>query len=94
MVTLDEMITAHDIGLAKEQADFWHKLQRVVDFQPEQTLLIDDSIKVLQSAHAFGIRHLRAILQPDSRSEPQPSDHFIHIERFADLQPALPGESQ
>jgi putative hydrolase of the HAD superfamily len=84
---LDEMITSHDIGLAKEQTDFWSQLQQRIHFDRDRTLLIDDSIKVLRSAHTFGIRHLRAILQPDSRSEPTPSDHFIHIERFSDILP-------
>jgi 5'-nucleotidase len=84
---LDEIITAHDLGLPKENTEFWQKLQRIHPFSPDHTLLIDDSIKVLQSAEHYGIKHLRAILQPNSKLEPEPNDNFIHIDRFADIMP-------
>jgi putative hydrolase of the HAD superfamily len=87
---LDEIITAHDIGLPKERADFWEKLQQIQSFSAESTLLIDDSINVLQSAEKYGIKHLRAILQPNSKLDPDPHDRYIHIDRFADIMP-LPG---
>lgn len=87
---LDEIITAHDIGLPKERADFWEKLQQIQPFSAESTLLIDDSINVLQSAEKYGIKHLRAILQPNSKLDPDPHDRYIHIDRFADIIP-LPG---
>ncbi len=85
---LDEIITAHDIGLPKEHPDFWGKLQQRQSFSPENTLLIDDSINVLNSAEKYGIKHLRAILQPNSRINPDPHDGFIHIDRFADILPS------
>jgi len=84
---LDEIITAHDIGLPKEHSNFWEKLQQRQSFSPANTLLIDDSINVLISAEKYGIKHLRAILQPDSKLDPDPHDRFIHIDRFADIIP-------
>ena len=84
---LDEIITAHDIGLPKESGEFWEKLQLRHAFSPDSTLLIDDSINVLLSAEKYGIRHLRAILQPNSQLEPDPHYHFLHIDRFADILP-------
>ena len=84
---LDEIITAHDLGLPKEQLAFWDKLQHRLPFERERTLLIDDSLSVLKSAEQYGIRHLRAILQPDSKIDPSPHDHYLHIDRFADIIP-------
>lgn len=84
---LDEIITAHDIGLPKESSDFWDKLQQKHYFLPERTLLIDDSINVLSSAEKYGIKHLRAILQPNSKLDPDPHDNFIHVDRFTDIFP-------
>jgi len=84
---LDEIITAHDIGLPKEHSNFWEKLQHRQPFSPANTLLIDDSINVLNSAEKYGIRHLRAILQPNSKLDPDPHDRYIHIDRFAEIMP-------
>jgi 5'-nucleotidase len=84
---LDAVITAHDIGIPKEETEFWDKLRQYHPFSPERTLLIDDNFSVLKSAETYGIGHLRAILQPNSRIDPDPSGHFIHIDRFADVLP-------
>jgi len=85
---LDEIITAHDIGLPKEDFHFWEKLQQKQPFSAANTLLIDDSINVLNSAEQYGIKYLRAILQPNSKLDPDPHDRYIHIDRFADIMPS------
>jgi len=85
---LDILVCAHDIGLAKEQPEFWHRLYDRIGFHREHTLLIDDSVKVLRSADDYGIEHLRAILRPDSKSEPVSADPYLHIDRFADIMPS------
>ena len=84
---LDQVVCAHDVGLAKEQAEFWHRLHDLVGFHRENTLLIDDSLKVLQSADDYGIQHLRAILKPDSQSPPVEEDRYVRIDRFSDISP-------
>jgi len=84
---LDEIITAHDIGLPKEDSNFWEKLQQRQPFSAANTLLIDDSINVLNSAEKYGIKHLRAILQPNSKLDPDPHERYIHIDRFAEIMP-------
>ncbi len=86
---LDEVITAHDIGLPKEHEEFWCRLQQQLPFSPAHTLLIDDSINVLQSAEKYGIKYLRAILQPNSKLDPEPHDRYVHIDRFADILPLV-----
>ena len=84
---LDAIITAHDIGLPKESDEFWGELQKKHAFTPDRTLLIDDSISVLLSAEKYGIKHLRAILQPNSKLEPDPHYRFIHVDRFTEILP-------
>jgi len=81
----DRIVSAHDLGLPKEQGHFWHKLQKIEPFDAEQTLLIDDSLPVLRSAAAYGIRHLLGISQPDSQSPPKVSKEFRTIRSFREI---------
>ena len=81
----DKVITAHDIGIAKEEAGFWDKLALVEEFEPMQSLFIDDNLDVLKAAEQFGIAHLLAIHQPDSQQTPKNTEHFTAIECFSQL---------
>lgn len=82
---LDEVISAHDIGLPKENPAFWARLQQVVNFLPAHTLFIDDSLPVLRSARHFGIAHLLCMLQPDARQPPLETNEFKALEHFEPL---------
>jgi 5'-nucleotidase len=78
----DRLISSHEIGVPKENADFWHKLQLIEPFQIDQTLLVDDSISVLKSAENYGFKHILAILKPDSQNEVIKVDDFTGVENF------------
>ena len=82
----DRIISAHSIGLPKEQAEFWHKLQAIEAFKPEKTLLIDDSLSVLRSAAHYGINSV-GIYQPDSQLPPKELDEFQTIRSFQNIMP-------
>lgn len=69
----NKVVSAHDFRIPKEDQRFWHELSSVQFFDPQKTLLIDDSVPVLQSAREFGIRYLLTILTPDSQQKPR--DH-------------------
>jgi putative hydrolase of the HAD superfamily len=84
---LDGVVCAHDLGLPKEQPDFWNRLQVHEPFDPEATLLVDDSLPVLRSAARHGIAHLLAVRCPDSRQPRRQIDEFQAIDGFADLLP-------
>ena len=45
--SLDAVISSHDIGLPKENPQFWNRLQKRVHFSPASSLFIDDSVSVL-----------------------------------------------
>jgi len=41
---LDQVVSAHELGLPKENPAFWERLHQRVNFDPGRTLFIDDSI--------------------------------------------------
>ncbi|MFH2211965.1 MAG: GMP/IMP nucleotidase [Pseudomonadota bacterium] len=81
----DAVICAHDLGIPKEHADFWEKLQAVERFHPAATLLVDDSLPVLRSAQAYGIDHLLAVYRPDTRLPDKEVGEFAAIRDFRDI---------
>ena len=86
-VYFDRMINSHDLGMAKEHDGFWKALNEIEAFEPEQTLLIDDNLEVLESAEHYGIKYLLAILQPDSQADEVETMHFNAVHRFTDVMP-------
>lgn len=83
---LDQVVSAHDLGLPKENPAFWERLQQQVSFDPEHTLFIDDSVPVLESARSYGIRNLLCILRPDTR---QPEREVSGFPAVADFRPLV-----
>lgn len=83
----DQIISAHDLGLPKENSAFWGKLKHHIPFESQHTLLIDDSLPVLRSAHSYGIAHLLAIYQPDTRRPEKDVGEFAAIRGFAEITP-------
>ena len=86
---LDQIISAHELGLPKENSLFWRQLQQAEPFVPHKTLLIDDSLPVLRSAKNFGIRHLLAACHPDSQKEPHSTDEFASFHQFTEITPLI-----
>ncbi|MFC6670860.1 GMP/IMP nucleotidase [Marinobacterium aestuariivivens] len=84
---VDAVICSHDFRLPKEDVRFWQQLHEVEPFNPDRTLLVDDSLAVLRSARQFGIGYLLSIVQPDSRAPARSIDEFGAIEHFDDLFP-------
>lgn len=83
----DAVVCAHDIGVPKEHPDFWERLQGVERFDPSSTLLVDDSLPVLRSAREYGIGHLLAVYQPDTRLPDKCVGEFAAIRDFRDILP-------
>ena len=83
----DALISSHQIGLPKEHPDFWHGLQSLEAFDTQHTLFVDDSLPVLRSAQRYGIAHLRAINNPDSRQAQKDCGEFAGISSFLEMMP-------
>jgi len=82
-IHFDRIIDSHDIGLAKEQAGFWERLQLKEAFDPAKTMFIDDNLDVLRAAADYGIAHVFAIAEPDSQKGRVESAPFSAIEDFS-----------
>ncbi|MGF1614238.1 MAG: GMP/IMP nucleotidase [Gammaproteobacteria bacterium] len=82
---VDRVVCAHDLGIPKENLDFWPCLQEREVFRPQRTLLIDDSLPVLRAARAYGIGYLLSVCQPDSQGPPRAADEFPMVRSFAEL---------
>jgi len=83
----DAVVCAHDLGLPKEQLAFWDKMQEVEPFTRETALLVDDSLPVLRSAKKYGIAHLLAVRNPDSKQPEKDVGEFSAIHSFRDILP-------
>lgn len=85
----DAIVCAHDFGLAKEQPGFWEILQQQHPFDKQRTLLVDDSLRVLDSAKRFGIAHLVTIARPDSQKPVREIADYPAIDDFRQLMTGL-----
>lgn len=77
---IDTLISTHEFGVTKESQQLWHELFERLQFDPARTLFVDDSLTILEAAGDFGIGHLLAVQNPDSK---QPSRR---IEAFPSVQ--------
>ncbi len=86
-VFFDHIVCSHHYGYPKEDRRFWQHLKRELPLVPERTLMIDDSVAVLEAAAEFGIAHLVAVTRPDSRLPPRAVDGFPAVEDLGALSP-------
>ena len=81
----ERLISSHDYGFPKESPQFWDALQADIGFDPARSLFIDDTLPILRSARDFGIGHLLAVRQPDSRKGPKDTEEFAALEDYRAL---------
>lgn len=81
----DQCISSHTLRLAKENHGFWESLQSLEKYDPERTVLFDDSLPVLRQARREGIKHLFGIEKPDSKRPAVLMDEFPQVEDFAKI---------
>ena len=65
----DNIVSSHQFREPKESQVFWQMLHKHLNFDPERTLFIDDTVQILKAAKGFGIKYIMAIHQPDSRTQ-------------------------
>jgi len=86
-VHFDKIINAHEIGMAKENEGFWEKLQQFETYDKAHTMLIDDNLEVLDSAHEYGIKYCLGIEKPDSQGDEIISNKYYVLDGFDDILP-------
>lgn len=83
----DALISSHGLGAAKEEQAFWQRLREIEPFDPARTLLVDDSLPVLDSARRYGIAHLVAVKRPDTKLPAKDTGAYPAIDDFSQLLP-------
>ena len=83
----DRLVVSHELESPKEDPVFWQRLQALHPFDPQRTLLIDDTEQVLDSARSYGIAHLLTLLQPDSSRQKRIDTRFPGIHHFDEIMP-------
>ena len=83
----DVIVSSHALGAAKEEQEFWRRLGAIEPFAPERSLLVDDSLPVLDSARRFGIAQLVAVRKPDTQRPVKDTGDYPAIDDFSELMP-------
>jgi len=81
----DDIYTSHTFGHPKETQEFWHALAEEEDFDPETTLFIDDTARVLRSAAEYGVSMLLGITHPDTSIKARKESEFVGIRGVTEL---------
>lgn len=81
----DRIICSHDLGLPKENPQFWERLNEVEPFDKTRSVFVDDSLPVLRSAQQYGIEYLYCIAQPSSKKPPRNIEEFATLNNFVEL---------
>ena len=83
----DRVICAQEVGLAKEDPEFWRRLEGILGYDPKRTLLADDTEKVLCSAEEYGLGYLIYVARSSSRQPVRYSEKYPSIDYFKELIP-------
>lgn len=83
----DKTLTSFDVGVPKEtpKGRFWRMAERILGFDKERTLLVDDNESVLRSAREYGIKYLLYKARPSSRGPTKLSRKFPSILSFKEI---------
>jgi 5'-nucleotidase len=81
----DAVLSSFDAGHPKESIRFWERAEKILRFEKEQTLFIDDTEEILKTAKEYGIRYILYKARSNSRVAPVYSNSFMHIVDFNEL---------
>ncbi len=84
----DRVVSAFDLGLPKEEIEFWDRLKRFINFEEERTLFVDDSVDILKTAKDYGIKYILHKRRANSREadpDQKATTGFPSIEDFREL---------
>ena len=83
----DRIICSEEVGMAKEDEQYWRNLEKIIGYDKNRTMLADDTEKVLLSAERYGIGVLIFVARSSSRKPVQYSLKYPSIEYFKELIP-------
>ncbi len=82
---VDGVVSSHEFDAPKETREFWDRFHAGEGFDPLRTLLIEDSVAVLEAASEFGLGSTVAIRCPDSRRPPRTIEQFPAVDGVHEL---------
>ncbi len=82
---MDKTISSQELGYLKENSAFWPSLSQDLSFIAATSSLIDDNLAVLHTARNYGIGHLVAVNQPDSKEPRQNTEPFESVNHLHEL---------
>jgi len=85
---VDGIVSSHQYGVAKEHPNFWTALFDEYSINPNRTVFMDDSPRVLDAADRAGVREIVEIRHPNL-SEPPRTTWKQGIDDFDTLLPEL-----
>ncbi len=86
---LQKIVSASDVGFPKEVRGYWEAAEKIVGFDKEHSLFVDDNEEVLLMAERFGIKHLVYKSYASSKIDREDSDRFVSIRNFREIVPAI-----
>lgn len=84
---LDDIVSAHDYGIAKQSRGFWDRLHRTTPFDPDAAVLLDDSHAVLRAARDWGVAQVFGIARPDTGGPALSAADLMLIDEFEAVAP-------
>jgi HAD superfamily hydrolase (TIGR01509 family) len=82
---LDVVVSAFALGVGKEEAAFWARLEATVPYRPDASVLVEDSPANLASARRHGIAHLVHVSRPNSGAAAAPHAEYTSVAGVRDL---------
>lgn len=81
----DRCITSFEIGYPKELLQFWKEIEKIIQFDKDKTLFIDDNVEILQTAKDFGLKYLLLKTRANSKKKDIPQNDFTILKDFKEL---------
>lgn len=82
-------VSAHTLGMPKEDPAFWSALGTAVDLDPQDCVFVDDNQAVLDAARVAGVAHCFGVRTPSSLGVPKTFTDYASVESLAELTPWL-----
>ncbi|MBI3190983.1 HAD hydrolase-like protein [archaeon] len=81
----DSIHSENEINKSKHDTTFWKRLNKIIKFDKDKTLLVENDEKVLKSARLFGIKYLVLKSKYSSRKPAKYSKEFVCVHHFDDI---------
>ena len=82
---VDRIVDAFEVGYLKMREEYWPACRRLIGFDPERSLYVDDDEHCLSAARQFGIGQIVHSAKSSSQLPPAPSASFASVERLSHL---------